>query len=1438
MPRSTETTTTSRSRRWSRRLGRSLLVIAALVAVAAILRDPILQKVVQGQLERMTGGEVTIVDARFEGLSRVRIDEIDIAAPGWEGPARDVLRVEGLSLDLDLPRLLLGGFGFERLRVERALVRIAEEAGDSTRFNVAALRPEPSDRASRRRSRDRDDESGNSGIGEVVIDRLEIETGITDDDEWRLASKAAFNARIDVAPTDSTTHAFLLAAVDDESGFDIASGTFDATSGGFALRTDDVDLRRGISLALSATAGAVISAMEIDGTLRTATVEWMPGGVPFAKLEIDDLAFSPPELDEVDAQWVRYDEGFIVDEDPPLPRIELSRGVIELRGDVLEISGRGGRLGRTEEPDLLPDFGLTVVFRLELAGLLEDIERRSIAELGESLLDTAPFSLEIDIDRFVRQGVAAEVPVDLPRPVASALELLRARSWDLSATASLRRGRIGDRPPAVGEEIVAEASLDLRDGEGMYKGFEYPLHAVVARLVVRDDVIKVQHLAGLGPLDDRIELTGTINGTGDDAGVDLRLRSESIALDDQLLAALPDTTRRGLRNLFDEVALQRLREAGLAGEAPLPGDPESRPFEVGGRGSIDLRIHRPKVLGSPVAVEGSIGLRDVGGVFSRFPYPLIVRRGELILEDLAVILVPPGLEVETLTGGIGTISGRVDLPRDGEGGRDVHPTIDIDVKNDQLSLGLLAAVPPRLEGRPSPESIPGWPGQVLSEAVEPVISMGLGGSIDYSVRIRTRPDGDSTFSVSGRMQDGHATPDRMARETVAEAGLVWPRGFTLTDVRAALEIDDEGVELVSFTGRRDDGEVLARGHFDFESDRGRGIARLREMGADDFLLDLVPEGSLEDARRLWDRWSPQGRFNAELTWTRRDDDTELDLKAEPLWVEFDTAVGRTRLDRERGRINFHPGWIEIEDLALRLSTADREDAALRLDGGYGFDREIGIRTLLGNLDTARFEAPAVEEVLRLAAGDALADWWIERAPEGRFKGRFEVSTGRREGVDFDIELEPRSFSILSRIEDPGSRGGGEVLGDGRIVIDDREVELGPIELMAADGTRTRFEARVEDVSRPEIRGSFDISLPDTSVPEVGFLPPPFSSILSAEAVEAKDVAVQGSLLASFWDPTDLPGVRDAGIPHLFRTEGNIDVDSITWTIGESPIVIRPDADGIDMSLTAIDGNPTDFELDAEFELIDVAGRPVHGAVATGTLASPAGSDSPVLHVDVLRGTIGGGGVEVGIDFEPEVGRYGFNVVLADVDLGSIAAVGDEYERTPADSASPGRLYANLAIGGLEAFPASRVGSGRVVVRDASFAGDGALALLQLGQLLPPIQDQLAVATTDLLIDGDQVLLDPIILDASTITVEGLGQMRLDDWEWSLRLRPRGRVPGWSDLVSAISGTMAAVDVRGTPAEPTMTVVPLPVIIPRSELPPLAPSTRPIEDPAPPSENQP
>ena len=214
------------------------------MALAFLFRNPLLSAVIRGQLTNLTSGEVKVDGARFEGLSRIRIDRIEIDALGWQGPASEVIQIENLVADLRLLEILGGSFGFDQIEIGRARIRVAERSDDPSEINLASLRPSKDQDDEDEDDGDDDDRSSSSldALGSVYIELLEIETGVADGAEWRPGDISRFHARIDADDSGDGTHGFALASIEEQTRIDIATGTLDARSGGFTLRTDDIDL--------------------------------------------------------------------------------------------------------------------------------------------------------------------------------------------------------------------------------------------------------------------------------------------------------------------------------------------------------------------------------------------------------------------------------------------------------------------------------------------------------------------------------------------------------------------------------------------------------------------------------------------------------------------------------------------------------------------------------------------------------------------------------------------------------------------------------------------------------------------------------------------------------------------------------------------------------------------------------------------------------------------------------------------------------------------------------------------------------------------------------------------------------------------------------------------------------------------------------------------
>ena len=1455
------TTSRPRPRRpWRRRIGRLAIAFVVVLLGLVFLRNSLITLLLEDELHRRTGAEVTVEDLDVRGLHHVRIGSIVLDAPGWKGDAARVLRIDDLSATVRLLPLLSGTLEFESIRADRVLVRIAERSSDAAELNIMSLEPPKTDDDDKKdEDRDEDRTVRGLGLGTIEIARLEIESGFetedADDAHYEVVGTSAFNAILDPPDDADPRMAFTLAAIEDDRTIALAKGHLDETTGRVDFRIDDVDLQLGVDLALSASARAFVSELDLDGVLRTANVSWQPGEDPRATLEVENLALTLPAGLDLESEWVRFADGRILDEAPPLPRLTLDSGRIDLDGRNLLVRGTRGRMVAGSGDEAIVPVDLSTEIRVRLESAEDATVDQPIASWGMKLLEEAPFRIDLSLSDFKSDDDDRTV-ADLPRPVAEALELLTARAWNLTATATVTRGSLEPGTPISRDDsIVTSADLWLTGGRGMYEQFLYPLKDVDAQLTVDGERIRIVSLSGRGPDGGHLRLNGEILGTGDDAAVDLVLQSDRIGLDEYLLDALPDSTERGLRTLFDQTAFDRLDAAGLLVDerridvvrASL-ADAKARrfealgrddrgaierldqridrcetiiaagPFTLGGHGRMRLRVHRPRGVGIPVAVEGDIRLDQVGAIFNRFPYPLVVSDGAIRLEDLAVVLEPPGLSLTTPAGGRGRLSGRIDLPRDGRGSRDVLPDLELTVTNDPLNPTLLAAIPPRVDDGRTADEIPGWPGEIRSEAVEPIIEMGLEGDLDYHGRVGSTETGSTFIDFTILLDDGSASPGRNRDGNAPDADLIWPRGFAIDDVSAVLSVTDELVELRSFNGRRGTGTVIASGRYEIENRLGTGNARLQKLAIEDYLLDFIRDESMSRARRLWNHWRPEGSYDARIDWLDTEGVSTIKVDANPRIVAVDTEVGRTSIRFDRGGLRFRDDVILVDDIAMRSSTDGVVDGSIRLGGGYGLAPESGDHELRGLVETARFESPSLDEIFRLAVGEGFADWWRTRRPEGDFKGRFSIASGRNRGVQ--AELEPSTFTMLATPGAEETRGGGRVRTGGKVTVDDDQVRIGPLEMIGARDTTCRLTFGITDFEALRVDGEFSLDAPDSRVPEFGFLPPPFSNVAGPSMMTTGDIRVSGDIAAVYGDDTDA-GSDAAGAtpddPVHYEATGAMRFVDGEGLVGDVELT---KIDGVlNLRLIAERGYATDFELDARIANLLVEGRPVDGVDLVGTF-DPATERDPAdgVVVDITEASIGGGLIRgrFRFDFEGEAYRLGLQV--HDADLAVVAR--DVDEPGPRAGPLPGRLSAKLDLEGLMDVPESRIGSGRILVQDARLADGGSVALLQLGQLMPPIAEDLATARAALWIDGGEVLLEDVTLESDALVLAGDGRLRLDDWRWSIRLVPRGTLPGLSDLVSAVSGTLAVIDVGGTPGAPEISLTPLPMVLPPPDIEPM------------------
>ena len=160
----------------------------------------------------------------------------------------------------------MGSIEFETIEVKLVRVRIAERFDDPMALNVMSLTPPENDSA----DDDDPEDPGRSirglGLGTIKITKLDLESGIERDGRFEAREVSTFHATLDPPEGEDSRMAFTLASVEAGRTMAIAKGQLDEQTGAVEFRIDDVDLAVGTNLALSATARAFVSELDLDGS--------------------------------------------------------------------------------------------------------------------------------------------------------------------------------------------------------------------------------------------------------------------------------------------------------------------------------------------------------------------------------------------------------------------------------------------------------------------------------------------------------------------------------------------------------------------------------------------------------------------------------------------------------------------------------------------------------------------------------------------------------------------------------------------------------------------------------------------------------------------------------------------------------------------------------------------------------------------------------------------------------------------------------------------------------------------------------------------------------------------------------------------------------------------------------------------------------------------
>ncbi len=1425
-------------------LGRRRIAIgiAVLVCViAGLLADGrVVRLTLESVFSSAVGGSVTISSFEWTGWGSARLRGLRLRAPGWEGSAGEIASLDMMEVDVAVLPLVAGRVTIHDLVATGLRLRPAEHP-DSGELSIFALKPKTGG-------------DGALGIGALRVERATLTDAqasvqrIVGDRPVPVAN-FRFTARISPAPESDGVSTLALEGLDSglrlTGTIDQRTRAFDTTLTGFSISDD---------LLVCLPIEARMMAQQIDprGTLDRAQLKWSPDSGFSASAEVSNCEATAPDLG-IEGFWMRLELGRAVPA-TGAPRVQIDKASITLDRDRLSVRDLSGSVLSSKAAAGGPRMPVTGSLSIDLgAGQLKPLVWSEREEWFQEVLDVVPFELGMRIDGF-RVGVtSAAQSVELPRTVAEFFEYFNLRQCSFDVSATVKRGHptvAADGTPEPGT-VSTQAALFLRDTVGAFSEFPYLLEGVQGRVTFKDFDARIEHLSGLGSDGSNVTVTGLISPARDYAAVNLTITGANVPIDDRLIASFDESAATLSRSLFSTASflgLQRadmlharnqrdaLRAAQVAAEAEVARmqSPESdasateiaeasaraaalrRKLELGAfspGGTVDFTVNVTYDGGaeSLADIAGTIELKDVRLLPAAFPLPALVgasagdaaagQPARITLAPERITIDPPGIRFRTISGGTGLIQGHVDVLTDGLQ-RQFAADIDFTIAEEPIGPLLFAAIPPT-----GNDDVAGWPGERLSEGGKVFESLGLRGLVSARGSIRTDAANlmDPDVSVDVWISQGHIQPNPEMSDSMSASGLLWPAGFSLSDCSASISIRGATATLNEFTGRRKSGTVRARGALAMDTGRSRATVNLNGIGLGDYAVNLVPYGRRADAVALWRRYRPRGTFDAQIKLAQESASDPMDavLMIEPRSFGLTLSRGPVDFDFTQGALVVSGTSVLCQGLSGTLGAKGGLRSPICLDGAYGI--EEGMLQLAGEIDRLSVGSPVIGEIVERLGNAERAAALDELAPEGLVDTDFFLITRGRELSELSVRATAEQLSVGP----PANR----------------------LDLCFDPPLSIRSDAGMTTVLAPsaQFRGgelSFDAWLMsrDVTVPlagEASFVvnstgPAPGLLALLPEGARSPLNAVGFG-----WDG----GLRsDVVQVTLERADGGVAVDmNGSFVLDGGKMAIGPEIGGIDACIgVSVSHRPegTAFDVDADGTRAAVAGRIVDSFHAT--IGRPAPTE------DVMIGPVWasiGGGV---LDVEGTIsdGRGGDGSWFVDASMGGCALAAllpneatDPEGRTGEQAEPvPGTVHGRITVAGVAGDPSSRVGSGSICVRDARLAEvPVGLALLQLTQLMLPLNASLSRAESRFSLMDSVIHFDMLEADCSTLILSGRGSMDLSSGTLAIRLRNRGTVPLLSDIVGSVMEQIFQIDLRGTLEDPRASIAPIPAIAPMPTL---------------------
>lgn len=1413
---------------WVGIAGAAVLLI---LAVILVLTPSWVGSLVAAQVGRTVGGDATLDRFAWQGWGKARLEGLVVRVPGWEGIGRDLITVQDMEVELAPWTLLWGPLHVHSLHIGKLDIQVVERTTDEGGYNFQSLR----------RSLGSPGDGGALRMDRGSIDEIRVTAGRLRGSVLR--NPFEFTASASLAP-DSADASRSRLELQERGGEMRISGWWEQSSLAFDLSATGVTITERLAFMMPRQVGSVVLASEAAGDVVRATLSSSATDPLRGTLEVRDLSAKLPV--NLFGSWVRY-EGLKIFDAQGKPEVFVRTGKLQIEG---------GRIALNDlDFDVLSDSTDGKVARLPFFASLQvdlsavpwqdfDWDRR--AEWLESARALAPFAVQVRIPALELGTQRDTSALEAPRAVAEFLKSFMVRELRATAEWSAHRGA----PTAAPDGSLAaghtehQALLTILDGRGAFEDFPYPLTQVKSTIQIRGRDAHIESLEGIGSGGAVIRIGGDIRGMGMDPGVDLKITSDRAPIDGALIRSFPDSERRLFESIFWYGGFLTMQRAGLlrdptqvdacrdeltqveralaALSQSANSDPvqiaalstrageltriiQEGPFKPGGLIRFDLSVKQPQGSNQPASVRGEIGLLEADLLPEEFPYPVRARDGTIRLTDSSIDFGDK-VPFTTFAGGIGSFSGGVRFSTAADGALRFEPEIKFELPDERINPRMFTAIPPEPD-----EFIVGWPGLSLASGGSILQQINPAGRLKLVGGLRSDADGQLKLDCGIEFTQGSIHPIIPAGEILSSDEIAWPVGFSLEDCAGSFRVTDDAIEIKDFRGSRQNGSISAAGVVGIGHAHTSVEVHLRDIQLAEYAINLLPFREQSEADALWNRYAPQGVFDADL---RLQGELDGELRSSVTIEPHDLLL---RLPQGEVFAVFHSGTITVEGTHLTcdgidLTSGPRDGYATRIciDGSVGTD--LSSIDMEAHVQDGRLQGPLLHEIADRVDANGFGAVLKELAPKGRYDAFIGVSGNQ--GVsfgDFDLEVRLADLSVGEGALETAVRLSEPL----RVTASNGDLLLHPFSAAIIGGSLEGGGWIDGDASGQVMQGEFS-ALVTSQAPVQGLygvLPESLAKVLVRNGFGVRDLLRADASISL---------LREAG-----ELATDIAVDLRVWnaSLQVGPGIAEADASAVLTSRTGSNHHPL-FEAIVSDTSLRIADRPLQDVSMRMRVAQ--GSD--VLELLDCQGRLGSGSLSAAAQFGlgPPYSIVA-DCAVSGVPVELLAGVpSTESSDANATGSDPGRVDARITVQGDQRGITGRRGRGGAVIERTELTRlPIAIALLQLGQASIDLDPVIERGDFEFTIDGPTIHFERFDLASRSMILEGSGSLDTETRAIALRLANKGTIPLVSDLLGGVSNQIFQIDVRGTLDKPEGSLVPLPLLLPAPELPPSITPTAPI-----------